>query len=54
MKKKYICIICGYIYDEQLGVPDDNILPNTKWEEVPDDWCCPECDVCKDQFEILY
>ena len=53
MYKKYICIVCGYIYDEKKGVPSEDILPNTKWENVPDDWFCPECGVFKDQFEIL-
>ena len=53
MEKKYICIVCGYIYDERVGCPEENIPPNTKWEQIPDDWSCPECGVFKDQFEIM-
>ena len=53
MYKKYICVVCGFIYDEKIGIPEDNILPNTLWENIPDDWFCPECGVQKDQFEIL-
>ena len=53
MYKKYVCIVCGYIYDESLGSPEDDIPPNTKWEDVPEEWYCAECGVGKDQFEIL-
>ena len=41
--KMYICIICGWIYDEEEGCPEDGIKPGTKWEDVPDDWVCPDC-----------
>lgn len=49
--KKYVCIICGYIYDEEAGDPDNGVAPGTKWENVPDEWVCPLCFVGKDQFE---
>ncbi|PWM38542.1 MAG: rubredoxin [Clostridiales bacterium] len=48
--KKYVCEVCGYIYDEELGDPDNGIAPGTPWEEVPDDYVCPLCGVGKDQF----
>ena len=48
--KKYVCEVCGYIYDEELGDPDHGIAPGTPWEEVPDDYVCPLCGVGKDQF----
>ena len=48
--KKYICEVCGYVYDEVLGDPDNGIAPGTPWEEVPDDYVCPLCGVGKDQF----
>ncbi len=48
--KKYVCEICGYVYDEANGDPDNNIAPGTKWEDIPDDWVCPLCGVGKDQF----
>lgn len=48
--KKFVCDICGYVYDEALGDPDNNIAPGTKWEDVPEDWECPVCGAPKDQF----
>lgn len=51
--KKYQCTICGYVYDEAKGVPDQGIAPGTKWEDLPDDFVCPECGVGKDMFEPL-
>ena len=47
---QYICTICGYIYDEALGDPDHGIAPGTRWEDIPDDWECPECNVGKEDF----
>ena len=41
--KKWECIVCGLIYDEEEGWPDDGIEPGTAWEDVPEDWLCPEC-----------
>ncbi len=51
--KKYMCVICGFIYDEALGHPADGIAPGTLWEDVPDTWCCPDCGASKDDFELL-
>ncbi len=48
---KYVCSICGYVYDEQVGDPDNGIAPGTKWEDVDDSFVCPICGVGKDQFE---
>ena len=48
--KKYVCDVCGYIYDEAAGDPDNGIEPGTAWEDVPDDFVCPLCGVGKDQF----
>ena len=53
MYRKFECVICGYIYDEELGDPEDGIPPGTKWEDIPDDWVCPECGVSKFDFEPL-
>lgn len=50
---KYLCLICGYIYDESEGVPSEGIEPGTKWEDVPEDWLCPDCGAMKDDFEML-
>ena len=49
--KKYECEVCGYIYDEAAGDPDNGIAPGTKWEDVPEDWVCALCSVGKDQFK---
>ena len=50
--KKYVCTVCGFVYDEAKGLPDEGIAPGTKWEDVPDDFACPECGVGKDLFEV--
>ena len=49
--KKYVCLICGYVYDPELGDPDNDIEPGTPFESLPDDWVCPLCSAGKDQFE---
>jgi len=51
--KKYMCLICGWIYDEALGSPDEGIAPGTKWEDVPSNWTCPECGARKEDFEMI-
>ena len=50
--KKYVCTICGFVYDEEKGLPDEGLAPGPKWEDVPDDFVCPECGVGKDMFEV--
>jgi rubredoxin len=50
--KRYMCMVCGFIYDEAQGWPDDGIPAGTKWEDVPDTWVCPECGVGKEDFEM--
>ena len=47
---KYVCDICGYIYDPANGDPDNGVAPGTPWEQVPADWVCPLCGAGKDQF----
>lgn len=49
--QKYRCTVCGYIYDPAQGDPDAGIQANTAFENLPDDWVCPECGVGKDMFE---
>ncbi|HHU71067.1 MAG TPA: rubredoxin [Clostridiales bacterium] len=48
--KKFECMVCGYIYEEELGDPDNGVDAGTKWEDVPEDWVCPVCGVGKDEF----
>ena len=50
---RWECIVCGLIYDEKEGWPEDGIAPGTKWEDVPDDWSCPDCGVGKEDFELI-
>ena len=47
---KYVCIICGYTYDENKGDPENGIEPGTPWEKVPDTWVCPVCSIGKEGF----
>jgi len=49
--KKYVCTICGYIYDPTVGDPDSGIVPGTAFEDIPDNWLCPLCGVGKSDFE---
>ncbi len=49
--QKYKCLMCGYIYDPQAGDPSGGIEPGTSFEDLPDDWICPDCGVGKDEFE---
>jgi len=51
--KQYMCVICGYIYDEAKGDPEHGIPPGTKWEDVPINWTCPECGASKEDFEMV-
>lgn len=48
---KWVCTVCGYVYDEAEGDLDSGIQPGTKFEDIPEDWVCPVCGVGKDQFE---
>jgi rubredoxin len=48
---KYVCTVCGYVYDPEQGDPDNGVDPGTKWEDVPNNWECPVCGASKDDFE---
>lgn len=48
--KKYVCDVCGWIYDPEVGDPEGGIAPGTAFEDIPDDWVCPLCGVGKDDF----
>ncbi|HEY91578.1 MAG TPA: rubredoxin [Dehalococcoidia bacterium] len=49
--QKYVCTVCGYIYDPELGDPDSDIAPGTPFEELSEDWECPNCGAPKSDFE---
>ena len=53
MMHKWQCMTCGFIYDEAEGLPDDDLAPGTRWEDVPDDWICPDCGTAKSDFEMV-
>lgn len=48
---KYVCMICGWVYDEKAGDPDNGIDPGTLFEDLPDDFTCPDCGMTKEDFE---
>lgn len=50
--KTWQCVVCGFIYDEAKGMPEDGIAPGTRWEDIPADWSCPDCGVAKADFEM--
>ncbi len=50
-KARYVCIVCGWVYDPETGDPDTGIAPGTPFEDIPDDWTCPACGVGKEHFE---
>jgi rubredoxin len=51
--KVWECIVCGFIYDEAKGIPEDGIAPGTRLEDIPEDWSCPDCGVAKADFEMI-
>jgi len=51
--KQWVCVICGWVYDEAAGLPDEGIAPGTRWADVPADWRCPLCDVGKEDFALV-
>lgn len=51
--RTYMCLICGFIYDEENGLPEHGIAAGTRWEDVPINWTCPECGARKDEFEMV-
>ena len=50
---KWQCVVCGVVYDEAVGWPEEGIAPGTRWGDVPDDWECPECGGGKQDFERI-
>ena len=49
--KQFVCSVCGFIYDEAAGIPEDGIAPGTLWQQLPEDWVCPLCGASKSEFE---
>ncbi|MGH8505733.1 MAG: rubredoxin [Stenotrophobium sp.] len=53
VSRRYRCRYCSHIYDEVLGDPDGGIAPGTRYEDIPDDWVCPECGAAKSDYELI-
>ena len=51
--RTWMCLICGWIYDEESGLPEEGIAAGTTWEDVPPNWVCPECGARKEDFEMM-
>jgi len=51
--RTWMCVVCGFLYHEADGLPEEGIAPGTRWEDVPDTWTCPDCGVTKDDFEMV-
>ena len=49
----WMCLICGWLYDEAAGAPEHGIAPGTRWADVPMNWTCPECGARKEDFEMV-
>jgi len=52
MKRKYVCAVCGYVYDPRRGRPEDGIKRGTSFSRLPDNWVCPECGAAKEKFSV--
>lgn len=48
----WVCRVCGFVYNELEGLPEEGIAPGTSWDEIPDDWVCPDCGVSKAEFDM--
>ena len=51
--KAWMCIICGWIYEEEKGAPEEGLAPGTRWEDVPEFWVCPDCGAGKEDFDMI-
>jgi rubredoxin len=51
--KLFVCVQCGFEYDEEKGWPEDGIAPGTRWDDIPDDWSCPDCGAAKSDFDMV-
>ena len=51
--KRWECQVCGFLYEEAEGLPEEGIAPGTRWEDIPEDWVCPDCGTGKSEFEMV-
>ena len=50
---RWMCLVCGFIYDEAKGLPEDGLPAGTRWDDIPPNWTCPECNASKKDFEMI-
>ncbi len=51
--RQYRCLICGFVYDEEPGMPDAGLSPGTRWDDIPLSWRCPDCGASREEFEMI-
>ncbi|HGM7312568.1 TPA: rubredoxin [Stenotrophomonas maltophilia] len=51
--RTWMCVVCGFLYSEAEGLPEEDIEPGTRWEDIPETWTCPDCGVTKADFEMV-
>ena len=51
--KSWMCVICGFIYNEEDGLPEEGIAPGIPWDDIPPNWVCPDCGARKEDFEMV-
>ncbi len=51
--RTYICQVCGWVYDEAKGDPEEGFAPGTRWDDIPINWVCPDCGARKEEFEMV-
>jgi len=51
--REYVCVVCGFVYSEAEGLPEEGFAPGTHWDDIPANWVCPECGATKDEFEMI-
>lgn len=51
--KVYMCAVCGFIYEEKYGLPEEGIAAGTRWEDIPETWYCPDCSALKEDFDMI-
>jgi len=51
--KEYMCVVCGFVYNEAEGLPEEGFPAGTRWKDIPENWVCPECGAGKEDFEMV-
>ncbi len=51
--RTWMCVVCGFLYSEAEGLPEEGIAPGTRWEDIPETWTCPGCGGTKAGFEVV-